>query len=47
MFESKAVINTRKKTLERLGLVWGLPNTPTTGLEITLTSGDGDRALCN
>ena len=47
MFESKAVINTRKETLERLGLVWGLPNTPTTGLEIRLPSADGDRALCS
>lgn len=31
-----------KKTLERLGLVWGIPNIPMTRLEITLTSTDGN-----
>lgn len=32
-----------KKTLERLGLVWGIPDIPITRLEITLTSTDGNR----
>lgn len=33
----------KKKTLERLGLVWGIPDIPMTRLEITLTSTDGNR----
>lgn len=32
----------KKKSQERLGLVWGIPDIPMTGLEITLTSTDGN-----